>query len=232
MKLEFRWEYALYALIIFLLFIGYRFLLSYLRKNTLKKLDELLYVQGNYFLYQELLNSKRLRLIFRKEMIDIFRLNGYLHEGNTEKIKEMINKLDKLTLEPYENLEYHQKRFSYFIEQNNETEAKKSLMILRSLFKKNQQNDNYILDEADLIYKIYILHDTSLIPKLIEKANNTNNPVMKGITQYRIAKLYYYDKNYEQVDYYLNEAEENVKGSFWYPIIIEAKKNKHILDKK
>lgn len=228
MDLNFEWLYILYALIIFLIFIGVRFILHYLRKNTVKHLNELLYIQENYFLYNELLSKKRLRLIFRKELIDIFRLNGYLHEGHSDKILEMIAKLDQAKLEPYEKLEYYQKRFSYFVEQNNKEEAKKSLRLLKSIFKK----DNEVIKEAELIYNIYILHDTSLIPELMEKAKNTKDKVMKGITQYRIAKLYYYDNNYQQVDYYLDKAQENVKGSFWYPIVVEAKKNKHILARK
>lgn len=228
MKFNFEWIYLIYALIIFLIFIGVRFILHYLRKNTIKHLNELLYVHENYFLYHELLSKKRLRLILRKELIDIFHLNGYLHEGNTEKIKKMFMKLDQARLEPYEKLEYYQKRFSYFVEQNNKAEAKNSLRLLKSIFKK----DNEITKEADLIYNIYILHDTSLIPELIAKIDKTSDKIMKGITQYRIAKLYFYDKNYELVDFYLNEALENVKGSYWYPIVVEAKKDKRILAKK
>jgi|SRR5690554_2186508 len=233
MNLEFRRVYLLYTLFIFLIFIGVRIVLNYIRKNTIKHLNELLYIKENYFLYQELLNNTRLRLIFRREMIDILKLNGYLLEGNETNIKKMFFKLDNTKLEPYEKLDYYQKRFSYYVEHKDSEEAKKSLLMLKDIFSKaKNQKAISIVEEAELVYDIYILHNTKLIPKLIKKENKINDPIIKGINQYRIAKLYYYENNHKQVDIYLTKALDNVKGTYWYPIIVEAKKDYSILDKK
>lgn len=233
MKFEFSWVYLLYALFIFLIFIGVRIILFNLRKKTINHLNELLYLKENFFLYQELLKNKRLRLIFRKEMIDILKLNGYLLEGDENKIKEMIHKLDNSILEPFEKLDYYQKRFSYFVEQNDRNEANKSLQLLKEVFKKAKNPKTIsIIEEAEFIYEIYIMHNTKLIPDLIEKEKMINDPIRKGVTQYRIAKLYYYQNNQDKVNIYLEKAKNNVKGSYWYPIIIEAQKNNHVLAKK
>lgn len=233
LNIEFSWSYLVYTLFIFLIFIGVRILLNYLRKQTIKQLNNLLYGQENYFLYQELLNNKRLKYIFRKQMLDIMRLNGYLLEGNDKKIVELIEKLDIAKLEPYEKLDYYQKRFSYFVEHRNKEEAKKSLLMLKNLFKKTSNiKVKKLLDEAELIYGIYIKRDTKLINELIEKTKTISDPLIKGITEYRIAKLYYYANNHTEVDYYLAQAKENVLGSYWYPVVIAAQKDHRVLEKK
>ncbi len=227
---NFNWFYLIYAFIIFLIFISVFIIFNYLRKNTLHQLNDLLYLKGNYLLYQELLNNNRLKLLFRKQMIDIMRLDGYLLAGNDEKIVELIDGLDDLKLEPREKLNFYQKRFSYFVEKNNQEEAKVSLKLLKTFLAKEKDiKFQEILKEAVLVYDIYITHNTKLIPELIEKTKVTKDKIVKGITEFRIAKLYYYENNPDQINIYLNKAKENVKGTYWYPIVLEAKKNHTVL---
>lgn len=229
LTIEFQWLYLIYGLVIFLIFVGVRFVLNIIRKRTLNELDILLYQRQNFYLYHELLNNKRLKWIFTKNTIAIMNLKGYLLAGDEELINQTIKELDQRKLEPYEKLDYYQKRFSYFVSKNNQEEASQSLEHLKKLFKKKNEKTQAIIDEAELIYHIYLLHDTSLIPTLIDKANNQSDPIMRGITEYRLAKLYYYANNSRKVEAYLEKAKENVQGTYWYPIVIEALRDHSIL---
>lgn len=229
LTIKFQWLYLIYGLIIFLIFVGVRFVLNIIRSRTLKELDILLYQKQNFYLYHELLNNKRLKWVFTKNTILIMHLKGYLLAGDDDLINQTIKKLDQRKLEPYEKLDYYQKRFSYFVSKNNQEEASQSLELLKGLFKKKNEKTLAIIDEAELIYRIYLLHDTSLIPILIDKANTQNDTIMKGITEYRLAKLYYYANNHKKVDVYLEKAKENVQGTYWYPIVMEALQDHSIL---
>jgi hypothetical protein len=232
-RLKFEWDYVFYAIGLFLLFIMVRWFLTIIRKKTVNELNKILYVEANFSLYQALLSNKRLKWIFRGQTIEIMRLTGFLLEGNQERILKWIDQLDHMKLEPYEQFEYLQKRFSYFVDQKNKAEAQQSLSALKNLLtKKNHSFAKAIIHEAELVYDIYIMKKTDLIPSLIEQANRLDDRIMKGITQYRIAKLSYFKQDFKQVSNYLNEAKDNVKGTYWYPIICEAQKNHEILANK
>jgi len=232
-KDQFDLVYLIYGFSIFILFIGVRFLLSIVRKRSLVELNNLLYLNQNFKAYQNLLNNKRLRIAFRKQSLDLMRLKGYLLEGNQENTEKYISKLDSEKLEPYERLDFYQKRFSYFVEKDYKEEAKISLNLLRNLLRKTKNKTaKSIITEAELIYDIYIIHNHKLIPELIQKAEAMTDRVLKGITEYRIAKLYYYQNNIHEVNIYLEKAKENVKGTYWYPIVLEAVKDHQVLSYK
>ena len=55
---------------------------------------------------------------------------------------------------------------------------------------------------------------------------------MRGIIQYRIAKLCYFKHDEEMMYLYLSRAEKNLKDTWYAPIIEQAKTDPSILERK
>jgi hydrogenase maturation factor len=234
LDLELDWIYVVYFLsAMVLIFFFNRFLLT-VRSKTSQKLDQLLLQERNYLLYQELLNNKRLRLVFSKSQISLLRLKGYMLEGNDKKILETIQVLDKSRLRAYVKVDYLLKRFTYFIDVLNKEESKNSLDMLEDMTSKvkdNQELDNF-LKEAKFTYQIYIDRDTSLIPKIKKMIIDSKNEKVIGVLYYRLAKLYYFNGQNKEVDQALKNAETLLKGTYYMDIINLAKENKKALEYK
>lgn len=234
LDLELDWIYGVYFLsAMVLIFLFNRFLLT-VRNKTSQKLDQLLLQQRNYFLYQELLKNKRLRLVFSKSQIHLLRLKGYMLEGNDEKILDTVQVLDKSRLRAYVKVDYLLKRFTYFIDVLDKDESRKSLDMLETMaskIKDNQELDEF-LKEAKLTYQIYIDRNTNLIPTLKKMIINSKNEKIIGVLYYRLAKLYYFNGQSKEVDIALKNAETLLKGTYYMDVIKLAKENKRTLDYK
>ena len=75
-------------------------------------------------------------------------------------------------------------------------------------------------------------HNTGLIKKLIGRAEHTKNDIMRGVTQFRIAKLAWFKGDTEMMELYLNRAGKNLKNTLYAPIIQAAKTDPSILETK
>ncbi len=226
-------EHLIYFLVVLVLTLLVFFLLSYLRKQTSQKITELLYVERNYILYQELLKNKRLRWIYRRVTIELYKLYGYLEEGNDKEALEVINKIEHMKLNRYEHIEFIMKKFSFFISTQDKKRSKQALEQFEA--KLDKSKNKVLLDqlnEAKLIYSIYMDKDVSLIETLKEKVEEQTNNIIKGVTYFRIAKLYYFKKELNKVKDYLTIASPLVKGTYYEPIIEEALQNPKILEIK
>ena len=83
-----------------------------------------------------------------------------------------------------------------------------------------------------MIIGVYVDHNTGLIKKLIGRAEHTKNNVMRGVTQFRIAKLAWFKGDTELMEIYLNRAGKNLKNTFYEPVIEAAKSDPKILETK
>lgn len=219
------------ALVTFLLL----FILSKARDASAKDLDYLYHTNIDTYL-ERLENNKRLNLVFRKSIILLYKLDGYMAKDDKEQIENTIKQLDKISLEPNDRVEYYQKRVSYFVSVGQNEEVLRTRDMLKNYLIKVKALDTpkykSILEEAEAIVRIYVNKDVTFIDALIAKAQRTQHPVMRGITQYRIAKLAYYKGDNEMVDKYLAKAKLNVKGTYYQPIVDSAILNKKVLEEK
>lgn len=185
---------------------------------------------------ERLENNRLLKLIFRKQIIALWLLDAYMITGQQRKIQITINKLDKMRLEPRDKLEFYQKRLSYYATNDNPQEARKSRDLLYAFMKKSEilgtEPYSAIMDEADLIIGIYVDKNTGLIKKLIGRAEHTKNDIMRGITQFRIAKLAYFKGDDQLLSTYLSRAAKNLKDTWYAPIIEQAQRDPAILEHK
>ena len=84
----------------------------------------------------------------------------------------------------------------------------------------------------ELIIGVYVEHNTGLIKKLIGRAEHTKNDILRGVTQFRVAKLAWFKGDRELMELYLNRAGKNLRNTLYEPIIEAAKADPGILETK
>lgn len=219
------------ALIVFLLLR----IQNDLRKRFAAEIERLL-VTDPALCAERLENNKLLRTVFRKPILELWKLQAYMQLGQDKRIEETLQRLDGMRLEPRDKLEKYQQSLSYYAEVGKKEEAVQARDALRNfIYKAKAQNTepySSILQEADLIIGVYVEHDVSLIKKLIGKAEQTKDDVSRGIIQYRIAKLAYFKGDTALMETYLSRAGKNLKQTAYEIIIEKAQSDPAILEVK
>lgn len=181
-------------------------------------------------------HNRRLKLLFRKPVMELWRLDAYMALGEDDKARQTISGLRGMKLEPRNKLELYQKELSFYASCGEGELAKKARDDLKAFLKEagadKEKTYAAILDEADIIIGVYVDHDTGLLKKLVGRAEHTKNDVMRGITQYRIAKLAWFKGDAAMVQTYLSRAGKNLQGTWYAPIIEAAKVDPRILETK
>ena len=228
-----------YLLPIFLIMAVIVFLLlrlqNSLRERSVAEIEHLL-IADPALCAERLENNKLFRTVFRRPVIALWKLQAYMQLGDDEKIEATLTSLSKMHLEPRDTLEMYQQSLSYYAETGKKEEAIAARDSLRKfIIKAKAQNiEPYktVLEEADTIIGVYVEHNTSLIKKLVGKAEHTKNDLDRGITQYRIAKLAYFKGDEDMVKTYLSRAEKNLKDTAYAEIIKAAQSDYSVLSEK
>nr|WP_319488921.1 hypothetical protein [uncultured Caproiciproducens sp.] len=224
---------TIYGIILFTLILIILLSLNVLRQRVLAKLKNILYIQNNSALYFEALQSSHLALLLRKNSILLLELEGLLYKGSEVEIDGLIRRLDSAKLKPAERLDYLQKKLSYYIDTQNKEQSIASYQSLdRFIGKTEIVKYQKIMDDATLLIEIYINRNTELIGRLIADSEQQTDNCMKGITQYRVAKLAYYKKNDKLMNRFLALAKQNLQGTSWQNIVEQAINDKRILEVK
>ncbi len=223
-----------FAVMVVLAFVLLQFLV-YARRQAELELDRLF--KSDIKLYLERLeHNKRLGYIFRKPILLLLKLDGYLKTGNDDAIRSLVKELDSIRLEPRDKVEYYQKRMSFFVSVGEADEAKLSFEKLQSYLHsvKADEEDRYrtLLDEGQEIIRVYLDRDVSYMAKLKKKAENTEHPVMRGVMYYRLAKLAHFKGDEEQREKYLKAAAKTLSGTDYEEIIKQALIAPEILETK
>ena len=185
---------------------------------------------------ERLENNRRLKWLFRKPVLLLWKLDCFLALGEDGKARHTIGLLRDSKLEPLDKVELYQKEISFFATSGDGERAKKAYEDLKSFLKEaGAEKDRHygaILEEAEMIIGVYVDHNTGLIKKLIGRAEHTKNNVMRGVTQFRVAKLAWFKGDTELMEIYLNRAGKNLKNTFYEPVIEAAKSDPKILETK
>ncbi len=210
-------------------------LLTGLRSSTERELKELFRRAPDLYL-ERLENNKRFRLLFRRSELLLLRLEGYMATGQEEKIRDTIRQLDGMRLPPRDQLEFCQQRLSYFVSVRDREEALASREKLAGLLKKTKadKEESYqkILQDADQIIGVFLDRDTGLLPELTKQAGQTEDPVQRGILQYRIAILYHFSGDSGKTRIYLKRAGKNLKNTSYAGRIEEALEDETALERQ
>lgn len=185
---------------------------------------------------ERLNNNGRLKWLFRKPVLVLWKLDCHLALGEDEESRLVLKQLRDMKLEPQDKLELYQRELSFYAVSGDGTRAKQARDDLKRFLKDAgaDQEKKYaaILDEADIIIGVYVDRNTGLIKKLTGRAEHTKNDVMRGIIQYRIAKLCWFKQDEQMMRTYLSRAEKNLRNTWYAPIIDEAKSDPSILNFK
>lgn len=223
--------FAVMAVIVFFLLR-----LQVAMRDHMAKAIEMLLRQDPKLCLERLEHNRRLKLLFRKPIMELWKLDAYMALGEDGKARQTISGLRKAKLEPRDKLELYQKELSFFASTGDGERAKQARDDLKAFLKEagadKEKTYAAILEEADIIIGVYVDHNVGLIKKLTGRAEHTKNDIMRGITQYRIAKLAWFKGDEELMQTYLSRAGKNLQGTWYAPIIEEAKADPRILETK
>ena len=222
------------AVMIVLAFLGLRLLAS-LRAQAERELQAL--YQRDVGLYLERLeNNKRLSLVFRRSMLLLYKLEGYMKTGQDDKILPIIRQMDGMRLPPRDKLLFCQQRLSYFVSVRDREQAMASREALADLLKKSRadRTERYqkVLRDADQIIGVFLDRDAELLPVLTREAAEAADPTQRGILQYRIAVLYHFAGDESKVQTYLKRAAKNLKNTYYSVMIKEALQDPAALERQ
>lgn len=222
------WLIVLTIVMMALIFIGL-WGLSVLRGQVEREL-RLLYQQNVELYLERLEHNKLLGVVFRKPVLLLYRLEGYMKQGDDEAIRRTIAQLDRMNLPPRDRVQFYQQRLSFFASAGDGEQARASRDALAAFLKKSKADrvERYqaMLQDADQIVSVYVDRDTSLIPVLREQAAQTADLIQRGVLQYRLAKLYHFAGDGDMVQVYLKRAGKNLKKTA-YEVMIKAALEDH-----
>ena len=225
---------ALTLVMMALIFLALR-LLSALRTQAEKELRRL-YQQDVALYLERLEHNRRLKLVSRKSVLLLYRLEGYMKLGNNQMIRQILAQLDQMSLQPRDKLLFLQDRLSFFVSTGEWDEARASRDSLVSFLHKSkadrQAQYQKVIADADQIIGVYVERDTSLIPALRAQAADTADPVQRGVLQYRLAKLYHFAGNVEMRQVYLKRAAKNLQNTYYAVMIKEAQTDPTALERQ
>lgn len=185
---------------------------------------------------ERLEHNRRLKWLFRKPLLLLWKLECYMALGEDGKIRQTVAQLRKAKLEPMDKLELYQKEISFFATSGDGDRAKKACADLKEFLQKvgadKEKRYASIIDEAEIIIGVYVDRNVGLIKKLVGRAEHTKNDIMRGITQFRVAKLAWFKGDEAMMQTYLTRAGKNLQGTFYAPIIEAAKEDPRILETK
>lgn len=193
--------------------------LERLRQKTLSQLNQILYVDHDAALYLQLLNNRHLRILFTEPSLLHLRLHAYLLTDDEQNIQKAIAELDQEKLPRGEKIEYLAERLQYAVQSHQDEMALDSLRQLhQQLDSSTSEKNRQILEDAELIYRIYILKDESVLT-ILEKQLKSQNGLAKGITLYRTAKIHHFMHRDTEADNCLKEALPLTKGTAYEMLI-------------
>lgn len=223
-----------FVVMVILAFILLQLLVN-VRRQTEEELRRL--YDSDVKLYLERLeHNKRLKYVFRKPIMLLYKLDGYMKTGDDEKVRSAITELDGIKLEPRDKVEYLQKRMSFFVSTGEADEARISFdrlsEYLHSVQADKVERYSALLAEGQEIIAVYLDKDISYMQQLIEKAKNTEHPVLRGVMYYRLAKLAHYKGDAAERQEYLKLASDLLSDTDYREIIDKALTAPEILETK
>ena len=135
------------------------------------------------------------------------KLNYWIDERNEEKIHEVLNSISKIKLSEKDRVALYTKMFGYYIDKKEYDKAKKMADSLLPLIENKKDEQSVLLvGETKQIVEIYCNKNTALIEDLEETLETIDNQDVKSILAYRIARLYYVKKDFDNVKKYIELA--------------------------
>lgn len=219
-----------YLLILMGVSVGVILLLWLAQRLALKRLSKALYGRGDVAAYNAMLDKLPYRLVLRRATAGLLRLEGAIFSGDAEAVWQAAERLEDLRLKPGEKLSWYRKALAFAVTTGDGRRARQYLERLQALLQ-NEKDPKLreILDDAQLLVGVYVERDTALAGRLRELAGRQQGG-RKGLTLYRLAKLYHFAGKPETAAACLREAMDNLEGSAWRQVAARALEDPAILE--
>ncbi len=181
---------------------------KWLKEKTLRELYELRNKKDDQA-FIEKLDSNFVRFMFNSFTIQFMKLNYWIDNNNDEEVVSLLHHFSKMKLKEADRVALYSKLFGYYIDKKNNAKATNMKNKLVEILENKKDQKSVLLNgEVKQLYAIYVEHDTTMIPDLIETLESMEDNSVKSVLCFRIAKLYHYEKNVKKEKEYLSLAIE------------------------
>lgn len=223
---------VVYLLILVAISMLLLFLMRALQRSALQELSRTLYEQGDEQRYLQMLDSKRLSVVLRRSTVALLRLDGHIYADDADGVWDSCAQLEGLRTKQAEKLNWYQKALAFAVSKGDKKRAKEYYGRLQTLLEKEKDPGlQAVLEDAKLLVGVYIDKNTRLVPKL-EKLAKEQEGNQLGLTQYRLAKLYHFNKEDKKAAQALRAAQDNLAGTVWLPVVRAAINDSKVLEER
>lgn len=200
-------------IIIVILVLSSLILGSCYRKKLLIEMFNLLNIASNDHdekNFLATLNNPKYKMLISKATYIILKLKFYLKEDNHQKIIDIHTKKDRIKFNKNDQLAYYKLLYSYFVDYGYQQDAKNLLKEIHKNY--DNQNDlaiKYFIYDCDMIDDIYFNKNITRILEIEKLISSISNQELLSVYNYRLAKLYSYQKNIKKATDCLIIAKNN-----------------------
>lgn len=171
--------------------IGERLRKSGLNKNV-AALYKAGYVDKDEKLFLSIINSLQCKMYMSEASRSIMKLNFYISQGNTEKIRTICKNADPKKMDNESAIAFYAASFGYMVEKGLKDEADFLLNGINNRFKRTKEPAAAFLTlDCQMAYDVYIKRDVGMIEPIKTLIEATPDSNTRSIYRYRLAKLYY-----------------------------------------
>lgn len=157
--------------------------------------------------FLKMIDSPYCKFNFSKVSLQMMKLNYFMDLQDHPQVQKTYDQMTSLKMNADEKIALYSRMFGYALQFSNRALAEACRDQLTPLLSgKKGEKAELIRGEVEQLDRIYIQKDTSLIQELIEALPECENDEIKSLIAFRIAKLYHYLNEPQQVEIYLNRA--------------------------
>ena len=137
----------------------------------------------------------------------MMKLNYFIDLQDHDQVRATYAQFASLKMNADEKIALDSRMFGYALQFRDRALAETCRdQLMPLLIGKKGQKAELIRGEVEQLDRIYIQKDTTLIQELTEALPECENDEIKSLIAFRLAKLYHYEDQPEQVEIYLNQA--------------------------
>lgn len=157
--------------------------------------------------FLKMIDSSYCKFNFSKVSLQMMKLNYFMDLQDHPQVQKIYDQMTSLKMNADEKIALYSRMFGYALQFRDRALAEVCRDQLMPLLSgKKGEKAELIRGEVEQLDRIYIQKDTSLIQELIEALPECENDEIKSLIAFRIAKLYHYLNEPQQVEIYLNRA--------------------------
>lgn len=196
-----------------------------------RSLTTLLYKDFNAPAFLKKLESPQSKIFMNKKRRFMFYVDAYIFLNDEQKMNELFEKNQNLKFSYGQQVSLNMKLFQFFIDTKNydqATEHYNNLKQLSSMIKNKKMDAT--MDNANMLYEVEIKKNPKYLKTILEKINEADNDMIKGIYYYRAAKCAHLGGNQKATDKYLKKSKHLTKKTIFSNQIDKAMKDHSVLD--